>query len=230
MLILVFQGGGLFSFGWAFPCDVFSRWRVLTSGCDSSGRRAHMLTIVARFAIENAFRFEDFTNDELREIMNLKLKSQDLQATDEAKTVAIEVLSRARNRPNFGNAGEVENQLGLAKDRHQRRMSTKPLSERSSDIIFEPEDFDPDYNRGAQASANMDKLFEGIIGCEDVVTKLRGYQQVAQGMKAQGLDPRGEIPTTFLFKGPPGTLVLLFKLLKDILTGPSRYWKDHHSQ
>lgn len=160
---------------------------------------------MTRFAIENAFRFEDFTNDELLEILDLKLKSQDLQATDEAKAVAIEVLSRGRNRPNFGNAGEVENQLGLAKDRHQRRQSSEKAAEQSSDIVFEPEDFDPDYNRGANASANMDKLFEDVVGCENVILKLRGYQQMARGMKAQGLEARGEIPTTFLFKGPPGT-------------------------
>ena len=165
-----------------------------------------MLTTMLRFAIENAFRFEDFTDDELLEILNLKLKSQDLQATDEAKAVAIQVLSRGRNRPNFGNAGEVENQLGLAKDRHQRRESSKKAPQRSPDIIFEPEDFDPEYNRGAHASANIDRLFEDVVGCEDVIAKLRGYQQIAQGMKAQGLDPRGEIPTNFLFKGPPGTL------------------------
>ena len=154
--------------------------------------------------LENAFRFEDFTDDELLQILNLKLKSQDLQATDEAKVVAIGLLSRGRNRPHFGNAGEVENQLGLAKDRHQRRQSTKKSSERSPHIVFEPEDFDPDYNRGAHASANMDILFEDVVGCEGVIAKLRGYQQIARGMKAQGLDPRGQIPTTFLFKGPPG--------------------------
>ena len=166
------------------------------------------LTIVARFAIENAFRFEDFTDEELLEILNLKLKSQDLQATDEAKSVAIDVLSRGRNRPNFGNAGEVENQLGLAKDRHQRRQSAKDASERSPHIVFELRDFDPDYNREAHASANMDTLFKGVVGCEDVIVKLKGYQQVARGMKAQGRDPRGMIPTNFLFKGPPGTLRL----------------------
>ena len=164
----------------------------------------YILTIGARFAIENAFHFEDFTDDQLREILNLKLKSQDLQAT-EAKSVAINVLSRGRNRPNFGNAGEVENQLGLAKDRHQRRQSAKDASERSPHIVFEPIDFDPDYNRDAHASANMDTLFEGVVGCEDVIVKLKGYQQIARGMKAQGRDPRGMVPTNFLFKGPPGT-------------------------
>lgn len=62
---------------------------------------------ISRFAIESAFHFEDFNNDELLEILELKLRHQDLDATPEAKAVAIEVLSRGRNRPNFGNAGEV---------------------------------------------------------------------------------------------------------------------------
>ena len=66
-----------------------------------------VLTGDARFAIESAFLFEDFDNDELLEILEMKMRHQDLDATSEAKSVAIEVLSRSRNRPNFGNAGEV---------------------------------------------------------------------------------------------------------------------------
>ena len=68
---------------------------------------AKELTENARFAIESAFLFEDFDNDELLEILEMKMRHQDLDATPEAKSVAIEVLSRARIRPNFGNAGEV---------------------------------------------------------------------------------------------------------------------------
>lgn len=66
-----------------------------------------------RFAIESAFRFEDFNNVELLEILELKMKQQDLAATSEARSVAIEVLSRIRNRPNFGNAGEVSKHVNL---------------------------------------------------------------------------------------------------------------------
>ena len=68
---------------------------------------AQELTGNYRFAIESAFLFEDFGNDELLEILEMKMRHQDLDATPEAKSVAIEVLSRSRNRPNFGNAGEV---------------------------------------------------------------------------------------------------------------------------
>jgi AAA lid domain len=74
-----------------------------------------------RFAIENAFTFEDFTESQLRKILDFKLKDQDLGATNLAKQVAGDLLDRAKNRPNFGNAGEVENMLGQS-----------PLSETSS--------------------------------------------------------------------------------------------------
>lgn len=94
--------------------------------------------------------------------------------------------------------------MGHAKSRHQLRQSSKDPSQRSSDILFEPQDFDPDFDRGANASTNLQKLFEDVVGCEDVIAKLSGYQQIAQGMKAAGLESRGMIPTNFLFKGPPG--------------------------
>lgn len=158
-----------------------------------------------RFAIENAFQFDDFSDTELLEVLNKKLKDQDLGATDKAKTVAIEVLSRSRNRPNFGNAGEVENLLGQAKARYQTRQALLPIGQRNFDVIFDCQDFDPDFDRNKHASNNLQKLFEDVVGCEDTVRVLGEYQQVARVLKAKNIDPRGEVPMNFVFKGPPGT-------------------------
>jgi len=157
-----------------------------------------------RFPIVDAFRFQDFSDSELRQILELKLKDQGLDATERAKSVAIEVLGRARNRPHFGNAGEVDNLLGKAKASYQTRQSLKPLGERSFDAIFEAQDFDAAFDREVDAATNFRKLFEDTVGCEAVVSKLEGYQQLVRGMKARGLDPRDQIPTNFVFKGPPG--------------------------
>lgn len=137
------------------------------------------------------------------DIFDYKLKKQDLAATDDAKQVARDVLGRMKDRPNFGNAGEVENMLGLAKDRYQKRMASVPPHERS-DVVFEPQDFDPDFNRSQNASANLAKLFEDVIGCDEVIDKLDRYQKIAKTMKEQGLDMRKQIPSNFVFKGPPG--------------------------
>ncbi|KAF9474773.1 P-loop containing nucleoside triphosphate hydrolase protein, partial [Pholiota conissans] len=158
-----------------------------------------------RFKIEDAFKFEDFDDTELRAILDQKLKDQDLDATEAAKQVAIGVLSRGRSLPNFGNAGEVENIITKAKSHCMARRASIPISERSIDIVFAPEDFDPDYNRGANASLNLVKLFEDVVGREDVVDKLRNFQEVARACKERGLDPRDQIPTNFVFTGPPGT-------------------------
>ncbi|KAG2151638.1 P-loop containing nucleoside triphosphate hydrolase protein [Suillus bovinus] len=160
--------------------------------------------LARRFAIENAFTFEDFTESQLRDILDFKLKDQDLEATDSAKQVASDLLNRAKNRPNFGNAGEVENMLGLAKSRYQKRQASIPPDQRS-DVIFEPQDFDPDWDRDRNAAANLTKLFEDLVGCDDIVTKLGNYQKIARAMKATGVDMRKQIPTSFIFKGPPGT-------------------------
>ncbi|KAJ7715419.1 P-loop containing nucleoside triphosphate hydrolase protein [Mycena metata] len=158
-----------------------------------------------RFAIEDAFRFEDFTEPQLREILELKLKEQDLGATEPAKLVALEVLDRARRRPNFGNAGEVENLLGHAKTRHAGRHAGLPEEDKPADIIFEPRDFDADFDRSAHASKNLDNLFQDMVGCDHIKEKLGDYQRIAVVTKERGMDPRKLIPTNFVFKGPPGT-------------------------
>ncbi|KAJ7104159.1 P-loop containing nucleoside triphosphate hydrolase protein [Mycena belliarum] len=148
--------------------------------------------LARRFSIESAFRFEDFSDSELREILDLKLKNQHLDATDAAKNVAIDVLGKARIRPNFGNAGEI------------RQNSLAPHA-RSADVVFEPQDFDPEFDRNGRASTNLVKLFEDIVGCEKIIAKLAGLQETANIAKTRGLDARDLIPTNWVFKGPPGT-------------------------
>ena len=158
--------------------------------------------------MEDAFHFEDYTDSELLQALEWKLKDQDLTATDGAKKIAMDVLDRKRNRPNFGNIGEVENLLGEAKRRYQSRQATLPFEQRSPDAPFEPEDFDPGYQRQENAESNLDKLFEDVVGCELIVAKLRKWQIMARVLKRHSKDPRQYIPTNFVFKGPPGACVL----------------------
>lgn len=160
--------------------------------------------LARRFALEDAFIFEDYSESELRQIFELKLKKQGLHATPEAKNVAGEVLGRSKVRPNFGNGGEVENVISQAKLRYQARISKLPPQQRPVEVLFEPVDFDPQYARGATAAANCKKLFEDMIGSEEIVLKLEGYQRIAQNAKTTGCPMHELIPTNFLFKGPPG--------------------------
>jgi hypothetical protein len=156
-----------------------------------------------RFPLDSGFLFEDFDDNELRLILELKLKEQGFGATDRAKEVAMDVLCRARNRPHFGNGGEVDIILDKAKLLHQKHLSAKMTNLKD---MFEPFDFDPDFDRGATASTNLPLLFKGVIGCEDIIKQLQAYQTTAENMKSLNMDPRDQIPFNFLFKGPPGKL------------------------
>ncbi|KAI1758774.1 P-loop containing nucleoside triphosphate hydrolase protein [Hypoxylon sp. FL1150] len=159
--------------------------------------------LTRRFPLSSAFIFEDYTDDELRAILDLKLGQQAFKASEPAKKVVLDVLGRARNRPNFGNAGEVDILLDQAKERQQKRLSKFP-GVKNVDLLI-PEDIDPDFNRGERAATNIRVLFKDVIGCENIVDQLEGYQQVVQNMKTMDMDPRSQIPFGFLFRGPPGT-------------------------
>ncbi|KAI2473043.1 P-loop containing nucleoside triphosphate hydrolase protein [Annulohypoxylon bovei var. microspora] len=124
-------------------------------------------------------------------------------AGEAAKKVVLEVLKRARNKPNFGNAGEVDNVLDQAKGRQQRRLS-EFSGNRNVDLL-EPEDIDPEFDRSERAGTNIRMLFKDVVGCDDIVEQLEGYQQVAQNMKTMDMDPVTQIPFGFLFRGPLGT-------------------------
>ncbi|MCJ1288012.1 hypothetical protein MMC26_007365, partial [Xylographa opegraphella] len=158
-----------------------------------------------RFPLDDAFHFEDFDDDQLRSILDLKLRKQDLSATKEAKDIAIAMLARSRRRLNFGNAGEVENMISHAKAAYQKRDSAKPQVERSINIVFEPQDFDEKFDRTSNASVSCRDIFKDVVGCDEVVNKLEGYILTASNMRAHGIDPQEHIPFNFIFKGPPGT-------------------------
>jgi hypothetical protein len=176
-----------------------------------------------RFSLEEAFQFVNYSDGELLQALEWKMKERDLSATDDAKATAIAVLARMRNRPNFGNIGEVETLLSKAKVRWTSRQSSLPAEERSPDAPFEAVDFDANFDRDKHAATNLAKLFEGMVGCEEVIKKLDKYQKTAKTAKARGRDPRDLVPMNFLFKGPPGAFLKL---------RPSIFWlvSDYVSQ
>lgn len=157
-----------------------------------------------RFPLEEAFRFSDYDDNRLREILNLKMEDDGVKASAAARKVAAEVLRRARDRPNFGNGGDVVNFLNQAKVRYRERMS-KMVDVETMDIVLEPEDFDSNYNRGATAAERCRVLFDGLIGFEETVQRFETYQRIAENLRLNNKDPRGVIPFTYVFKGPPGT-------------------------
>lgn len=158
--------------------------------------------LARRFPMDSAFVFEDFTDEELGRILDLKLKQQGFATTARGRKAALEVLYRARNRPHFGNAGEIDILLNTAKIRYQQRLSS--TGDSSSDSQLEPQDFDADFDRGERSETNIPMLFAGTVGCEKIIEQLEEYRQMVRNLRLLELDPREQIPFNFLFKGPPG--------------------------
>jgi len=160
-----------------------------------------------RFPIASGFVFDDFTQEELRKILDLKLKQQGYQATEQAARVAMEMLDRARNRPNFGNAGEIDILLDATKARHQKRISRNrgPKGTEQSNSLLEPRDFDENFDRAERSDTNIGVLFRDTVGSEQIVGLLESYQETVRTMKSLDMDPKENIPFNFLFRGPPGT-------------------------
>ncbi|KAH8884343.1 ATPases of the AAA+ class [Thozetella sp. PMI_491] len=156
-----------------------------------------------RFPLASAVEFEDYSRDDLQKILRLRLSEQSLRVSKESEAVALDVLERARNRLHFGNAGEIDILLDRAKDRQQERLAEKPDSYRRT--LLEPQDFDPDFNRADSAVSNVRDMFKDYVGFKPIVDRLVAYQNVARNMKRVGMDPRNDIPFTYLFRGPPGT-------------------------
>jgi hypothetical protein len=95
------------------------------------------------------------------------------------------------------------------------------------EIIFEPRDFDADFDRGANASTNLTQMFQDIVGCDHIIGKLGDYQQIAVVTKERGMDARLLIPMCFVFKGPPVRMFWVFALsAADLLIKGNR--KDDH--
>jgi hypothetical protein len=164
--------------------------------------------LARRFRLSDAFYFDDFSDADLMEILDFKLSKQGLKATEDARKVAIQVLARERDRPNFGNAGAVENIISRAKESEQKRTSAVGRDHINPDITFLPADFDEDYNRANGDGLNCRDLFADIVGCEKLVEVLEKYQRIAKNLNVLGKDPRTQVPMAFLFKGPPGKRIV----------------------
>ncbi|KAI0883955.1 P-loop containing nucleoside triphosphate hydrolase protein [Annulohypoxylon maeteangense] len=153
-----------------------------------------------RFPLEDAFVFENYDAKAL----------DGIAATDDAKSVAMEVLQRERELPNFGNGGAVRNLISRALATYNKRTPTIAPELWSSEneqskIVLEPYDFEPEYDRGLRTQKDYRSLFKDLVGFQEIISVFEGYQTMTANMIQYGLDPREEVPFSFVFKGPPGT-------------------------
>ncbi|KAJ5249492.1 hypothetical protein N7524_011808 [Penicillium chrysogenum] len=129
-----------------------------------------------RFPMEQAFVFEDFISEELNHILGLKLKEQGNGITNCGRRVALEMLEQARNRPHFGNAGEIDILLNSAKMCHQKRLNANKQTVQPLDANLDAPDFDDNFDRMGKNDGSSWQL---------------------------NMDVRAQLPFNFIFRGPP---------------------------
>jgi hypothetical protein len=115
--------------------------------------------------------------------------------------VGVAELEKERRKPNFGNAGAVNNLLATAALRMEARTKSLPAAERIT-VQPVPEDFLLD---AADAGGTAADLFADLIGCRDMRAKLQEWEATIKVSKAQGADPiKAGLEMNFLFVGSPG--------------------------
>ena len=158
--------------------------------------------LARRFQLENAFQFDDYDDQALLRILLRNVARRGKQASfSTAKAVVRRDLAKARMRPNFGNAGAVDNAVSAAVVRAEARLAALPAAERASRNELTLADFIVEKPHMEDPSI----VFDGLIGCENIKTRLAEYQAVLEAAARAGRDPIDDLALTFCFQGSPGT-------------------------
>jgi hypothetical protein len=94
----------------------------------------------------------------------------------------------------------VKNLISKVKTNYQARQFALSTAQKSIEFIFESQDFDSQNDRASNVEINLERLFQKIIGCEDIVFKLNEFLKVVKKIRAQDLESREQILMNFIFK------------------------------
>jgi hypothetical protein len=104
-------------------------------------------TLVARrFHMDDPAEFTDFNVDQLTQILDKKLRDQELAMAAIARNAAIQMLQLARDCPSFANGREVENMIEHAKATYQKRLLLGDSRDPSTTVALRPEDLDTNFD------------------------------------------------------------------------------------
>lgn len=158
--------------------------------------------LARRFQLSNAWVFQDYGDEDLLHIMRTAAAAKyGWELGWEQLRAGVAALKRERLKPNFGNAGAVNNLLAAAAQRMEGRLRGMPAAERAG-AVPEPQDLNPDWESAAGAGA--EGVLQDLEGCYGVMAKLREWQATIQASMDMGLDPLANMELNFLFVGSPG--------------------------
>ena len=154
-----------------------------------------------RFGLDGAFRFNDFTDDELRRVLLNLAKKDRLVLPRENANAAVKLLAKQRAKPNFGNAGAAETLFGQIKTRLVER---DPLCNVISlaDVLGS-HDAEALAGGGDGADA-IDHHMKGLHNVEHIVEHMQELKEVITVAEREGRDI-SQYLGNYVFVGAPGT-------------------------
>jgi len=164
--------------------------------------------LARRFKIERdgPFRFADYSDEELVTIMLQRAEKTGLHLTRDLAEAAVRVvLSKQRDKPNFGNAGAVNNLLDTAKERMmaRREQGLEVAKVEGRWVLIQQDLFTDPSVGGSPISALRD-----MVNCDRILDRIVRLEKQMKVLTAKGAPPeeiRQKMLRNWVFTGPPGT-------------------------
>ncbi|KAL6759018.1 P-loop containing nucleoside triphosphate hydrolase protein, partial [Haematococcus lacustris] len=157
--------------------------------------------LARRFQLANAWTFQDYNDEELLAIMKEAARRKGWELGLSELRAGVQVLDMERRRPNFGNAGAVNNLLATVAMRMEARMREMPASARAAALPVAADFLPP----GDAEAVQVDQVMADLVGCEKVLAKLREWKATINASQRVGNKPLDSFEFNLLFVGGPGT-------------------------
>lgn len=156
--------------------------------------------LLRRFPEAHAFYFDDYSDNELLEILELNLEKQGVGATIGFKEKALDVLQVQKSQPNFGNAGSVELIVKGATTKASKQ------GDAAADMVLTEDDIENVGENRADKDADPLEKLNKLFKVEKIKAKLEEMKKSLIVAKREG----NEKPDLghFVFRGAPGEFVM----------------------
>lgn len=135
-------------------------------------------------------KFHDYTDMELLDILHWTCKKDGFRVTEEAASKAIQILSKRRMMPGFGNARNLKSLLAEAK----KRACFRP-----GQAAFTLEE--ADFTDGTSPEA-ADKEIKELFNAQYLIDEIEKIKKECRAYQLNGLDSN-ELLMNYKFVGPP---------------------------
>lgn len=163
----------------------------------------HNPGLKGRFDAQNPFVFEDFDDDQLFSILQMKAKEAHLDISMDASMKAISILGKQRMQKHFANGRAVCTLLNAAMQ-HMSQRNIHDLAEikGGKQIEVTVADFEKCM---PTATADPKELFGDLIGVQKLLDRIQKLTNNIKYAQRLGQDPLSRMDLTFAFVGRPGT-------------------------